>query len=1225
MHDMRRVWRWGFRLLILLIVLAIALAITVQVVLGTGLPRRLVISKLESALALRFGASSVHTGWGGRTELADVTVALPLGSNAFFKVKAIKVRHTNLLGMALSRSVTVKVIELDQPELVVQQDDAGQWNVLQAAQLIERAVGGKQAAQTAEPNKPEVAQIPQVILKDGVVRVIDRTGKTATVQPLNVEGKPDGPLVWRYDATAGPVDSPQLHVVGKLVPGGDWQHEVSLALHGEEEWIKPWLASDAARQLINQSTVNVDWRGRATGNGVSGLLELKDVHAAEYKATGPVNVDVQGSVVTARPAQLLVEGVPSLPAGVTLRGGEARFDGATLQLHDLLATAATGDVRLNGRYALKDNAATVTADWNAVQLPTGYTQTGSLKLDFREDWTGLLQASAQITSTAFSKAASWDAVVSLNGSGNTFRAIEWDVTAKKLRVKQGAIDADLDDLTAKLTNTPTDLTLASLSVPAGQLTPDRPRGTLRGSGRYRWPDPASTKGDDWFVSISGEKWPIFDKREVTASFNLDASGDLNAPHADPARGEWARLNEFYAETSNGIRTWAGGKVSYRAVGKPAELWVYMWYPQFALRGYTEANALQGGEFANQLHVTGGIDPPFLTLDGSLQGTSVLVGSRPVGDVSMTLHGDMRGKDYRDYTIDLKTQHLSLFEGDWDLAAHYASKTGDALVDVKLEQMSATALAQFVKNPAPVGGTVSGQWSVALPDLQLQRSTVEGDFTVANPRAPYFAADSITGHLSTNPRNILVNRIRVLRKLGGQIDGSLSFAVAHPTQLKATLNAAAWPLQLPGASLLIYAQTPRESPATIDLTRGNVWGPFKLDVYPILHGVDCGVVHTAGDLEGHRVSLTQINAEGFGGKITGVASYDLDNQLSARADLKWENLDSTQLSAFWTAPTPTTVPTTTGPVNEPGELFGRLSGSARLGAPTGARPLAPLLLQIDAKGQNLVWRTTVVDGAALNVYYDPSSENGEERLIMDRSVLRFAGGSANVFARLTRHPLEAAAIPDSRRPATQPTSTWAFNVAVDANNLDLNQLAHTGDKGAKDQPGKVQLHTTLLGNPADRRTWVGDGTARLTESDLEDNTIMSGLYAIMSVKFGHKEPVGRGSASFHFEGEDLRIDSFFFTQRGIEARGNGTVRSIWTVPDSPIDAFVAGTLRPLKDLKLPFAADLDRVVSLLQRSLTVIQVRGTVREPKISQKTFADIGQGLKTFILGDLFGTNSGE
>jgi hypothetical protein len=285
----------------------------------------------------------------------------------------------------------------------------------------------------------------------------------------------------------------------------------------------------------------------------------------------------------------------------------------------------------------------------------------------------------------------------------------------------------------------------------------------------------------------------------------------------------------------------------------------------------------------------------------------------------------------------------------------------------------------------------------------------------------------------------------------------------------------------------------------------------------------------------------------------------------------------------------------------------------------------LLLHVDLKGQNLIWRTTVIDGAAVNVFYQPASETGEQRIVMANSVLHFAGGSANVFARLTKHPLEAAAVPDARRPATQPTAAWAFDVAVDANNLDLNQLAHTGDKNAKNQPGKVRLHTTLLGNPADRRTWVGDGTAHLTESDLEDNTIMSGLYAIMSIKFGHKAPVGRGSAAFHFEGEDLRIDSFFFTQRGIEARGNGTVRSVWTIPDSPVDGYVTGTLRPLKDLKLPFAASLDKVVSLLQRSLTVIQVGGTVRDPKIRQATFADIGQGLKQFILGDLLGTNAPE
>src|SRR5438105_15732255 len=75
--------RWWRRIgVALLIVLVLAIG-GVQLVLMTQVPRNLVISELERELGLRVSTASLSSGWLGNTTLQDVTLSLPLASEAF--------------------------------------------------------------------------------------------------------------------------------------------------------------------------------------------------------------------------------------------------------------------------------------------------------------------------------------------------------------------------------------------------------------------------------------------------------------------------------------------------------------------------------------------------------------------------------------------------------------------------------------------------------------------------------------------------------------------------------------------------------------------------------------------------------------------------------------------------------------------------------------------------------------------------------------------------------------------------------------------------------------------------------------------------------------------------------------------------------------------------------------------------------------------------------------
>src|SRR5205807_568692 len=97
-----------------------------------------------------------------------------------------------------------------------------------------------------------------------------------------------------------------------------------------------------------------------------------------------------------------------------------------------------------------------------------------------------------------------------------------------------------------------------------------------------------------------------------------------------------------------------------------------------------------------------------------------------------------------------------------------------------------------------------------------------------------------------------------------------------------------------------------------------------------------------------------------------------------------------------------------------------------------------------------------------------------------------------------------------------------------------------------------------------------------------------------------------------------VTQFYYFNRGVEARGTGQIKHIWKGTEAEPDAYVIGSARPLKDLKVPFAADVDKILSVVQQGVTTVHVIGTVENPKVKSAAFGDIGQALRSVILSDV-------
>ena len=86
---------------------------------------------------------------------------------------------------------------------------------------------------------------------------------------------------------------------------------------------------------------------------------------------------------------------------------------------------------------------------------------------------------------------------------------------------------------------------------------------------------------------------------------------------------------------------------------------------------------------------------------------------------------------------------------------------------------------------------------------------------------------------------------------------------------------------------------------------------------------------------------------------------------------------------------------------------------------------------------------------------------------------------------------------------------------------------------------------------------------------------------------------------------------------VYAYGDPRVDDIRKYPDCTLSGSVAGTFRPLENLKLPFFADADQIFSVLQSNFSAIALGGTARKPSYTPQSVADLGSALKRVLVGD--------
>lgn len=1122
--------RWLYRILIGLGVLILLVVVGLQIVFWTNLPRNLAIPIAQRHLGLRVECKSLSTGWLGHTTLKGVTLALPLDGRAFLEIPELKISHTSLFGIIFGRTAEVDSIELIGPKVHVRQNDAGHWNLQDVAESVAKTnTGPSEQEQSQTPLK-----LPEITIRQAQITVVTQSHEQVTIDNLFVHGRPNGALVYTYDAKV----PGQLESQGRLVPGGDWTHQLSIQVQNVGDWVRPWI-----RQWPDPAMARLNWQGKVAPDGIRGRLTVEDTRIQQYSAKGVVDISGANGGVVVRPDGLSIEG-GQIP-GTSLVGGSAKLIGGVISLDGLLISTAGGLARLDGQYLLESQSADLKAAWDQVHFPSGVTQSGSLEANLTMRWPKQPHLDVTINSNGRLSDGGWDARMKLAAQGEGWNQMNWHLDFPRLELN-GSRQIELNNLSADLRTSNSLVSLDSLKLP------DTEKLACRGG--------IDLSKQTWWLWADGNNWILPEANDARVRFSVNTWGDFTN----------ATVEQLYLQVGQ-LELVARGHYLPDAT-RPLNVNVEVEHPD---RSGMEGRSPLRGRLWSQLNLSGKVMPLSVDVKGQLYGKGLQVYQRLLGDVAVELTGQINSGQG-----ELHTTQLNLLGGRWRFDAMYPAKEQELRVAVSVDDLPLKESSALVVG-RPVEGNLSGKWTINLPRLNPERMTMTGEFHAENVESSQFAAQSAEGKMRLDEGVLQVGPV-VMRQDDGQISATATLRQAEENKAQVRVEASAWPLRWGDGRLDVWMKS------NLDLNWKELTasGPLDLTAAASLGDKPLGKVELDADLQGRSAVIKKIGGDIFGGSIQGQARVDLDKPMQSRGQFAWSAIDDDQVAAVFPALDP---------------LDGRFSGAVQFEPSEDARALEPFRVTGTIRSEGGHYRELQIGDVSFLIFVGIADRYSVYRAVLEHFDMTAGGGRIKLWARAGRH------------------REGDFSAQVDLSfaDLELDQLVHTARTTDKPLPGKLSGQMTAVGDPRDLERIYAEGGVKLTESDLAGVPGFTQLYNALHLSLGRQQPSGEGYGAFRIDGGTLSLLSARYFNRGIEAFASGSSPNIWSGKRAGLDYVIVGTARPLKNIDIPFFADMDSVLSILQSALTSMRVTGTVGQPKVIPMAFSELGGNILGVLLGE--------
>jgi hypothetical protein len=1163
--------RWLIRILIGVAIAIVAVIVIVQIVLWTPLPRRIVTQLIEKELGLRISAANLSTGWLGNSELTDVSLGLPLSNNDFLKVKRLKIKHSSLIGLALG-NMNVGSIEIDDPQVYVVQDANGAWNLQQVLVLLGR-LGGSNTAQNQTTGSNAggagpVPKLPSVRLVNGLIHVADNQHHSVDLKPLNVTGASNGLLVWDYKLTIA--DS--ISMTGKLAPGGNWQHQITLAAHDLDPLLKDWgVPTTYSANLKSQ------WDGQLTDGKLTGTLIVQKATASKVPAlgdiqfTGSVNALVDGSVVTLHPNNLiLTTALLALPtAGI--ESGTIIYDSSGVRAQALTLRALGGLSNVDASFDPQTLATDLHARWSGLSLAKQTSQYGSLNAKLRLPFAGqpVITMDLEDSGTIGVPTNRWNAKLNLTGQGRSWQNIDWILTAPQLVYSTKSERVDLSQLSAHVSQHLPIVELTSMSLPSSGNT----LASFNSSGRVDF------GSKHWNFDAAGGFNTTFENTPVPMNIVLHTSGTNNRYDLKSLVLGFADLT-FTADGSYDT-----------SLPTPVNLHILL-----AQTPRIVSDSPVQGEVNGDFNIVGALFEehgrfrPYLTTTGDLRSNDLVLFNRPIGDIDIKLAGITRtpnlpGEEPGPTITEIHTVDFKLFEAPWDLSINCPDAQGNLQAVLETRRLPLEELARFAKQKG-ITGQLNAKWNLVIPSDSLHDLDLQSEYHLTDVNLKGLTADTVDATATLKDGLLKLNPL-IAKSGAGVITTTASIDLQNPSHLNTETTVDRWPYRLSGA---VGAVVSAHTKLDLDLKAKDLGANGSLTASTdLLLGEKTKLAHAdlAATILNRMVSIDQLTGKVVSGTFNGAAKFDFDKPLQAAGQITCENIDGAAIATMF--------PAADG-------LTGKYSLAITLAPARDPRPLEPVRMDINVASTNARFRSMQIGDGSLLTLHGVSYLN-IDRAVLDHSDLYMAGGVAHIWGRISyRH---------NARLATQ--------VAVDFEHFQLDQLAHIDPLLKKPIPGILNGHIGVIRSGPHSSQVLAQAHVDLTQTDLGNFGPLAALYSVMHLGSSSK---GYGTVDLGFQQDVLRVTDFHFFNSGLEARGLCSVGPIdYTTPlNSKIGGQLVGTLQPLKDIKLPFISDFNQAFNAFQGSLTAIDLVGTLGEPHYPSALATDLGKTLQQLLVGEAEG-----
>ncbi|MCX5645197.1 MAG: hypothetical protein NTZ17_11020 [Phycisphaerae bacterium] len=1165
-------------MLVLFIVLAAIIAVGGTLILRSDWLGNQVVARVSGQLGVDVSVRSFSLGWGGDATLGNVSVRMPLSDEVVFSADRMKLGLNAVPLLVLGRPIGLHSVEINHPTVFLHQSQSGHWNVQDVWMRVQASIG---------PSSPQGRgiELPDVVIHDGTVRIVEPNAAPQTVSPIEFTGRRQGQILWAFDLQAAPIAS----LAGQVATGGDWASDVRFRVQDLGPLVRSLLGQDLAPvQAAGR------WKGALAQDTWNGTIQLDESTVGRVTLQGDAQVEATSDRVTISPRRLTVSEPNLAGEAIQLTDGAVGISPERITLESLAAKAGALGGRIDGHWNPDARNGEFSGSWVAAMPGPSFPSHGTYRFSVKSPQEGRKEAQANVTVQARTPLGSWHAVADVQASGVDWPTSRWQIQVPTFSWSRGERQVDVTGAAARIDLRWPQVQLASLSIPQAKQASANARFDMH------------TRQWSAQIAVDQLRWPSLGANGL--DFRLQAEGD----------GNEARVSELRVTQNESVVT-AQGDLSFVG-GGPQNVHLSADWPARSLHPEPPAAAQPpetvpaaqpAGRWRLEAVVTGQVQPLALDAEATLSGQNIALGKRSVDRVQVPVHVTADDKQ-----VDATTQPFDLLGGRWQLTGRYDVAKWATEVHVFASDLSQAALASMAGLPLASGGQAHGEIRLRMPGFEIQKAVAVGTWSAQDVNIPPLKAQRAQGTIRIGDGAVRLDDIQ-LEQDGGRAQASMSLQLDQPQIVSVELDAKSWSARLPGRPVTLVMDG--RTKLRVNVAKKTADGDAHLTGKVVWQDRDLADVRLTTRVQGQTVEVQEFHARTLGGSADGAARIPLNHWIDSAAQLRWQGIGPKQLEA-WLPPFARYQGAMSGSLvveqtagakrRKEGEKIGTSEGKdlppsdllplSPSRVPTiapgeGPPPLGPMRFVLDANMAGDRFGPAQIDICQITGYVD------QTRLLIDNACFDVLGGRLKARARLSQH-----------------TDKYYGSIATDFNNLNLDQLVHAIDPNASEHVGRLSGSATILPAFQNQVLLAGEARINLTESDLVNNGVTQTLYNTLSLHFGSQKPTGTGEIRLSFQGPAVAISSAQYFNRGVEIRGAGAIKDINLGGDSPIEGYAVASTRILKGAKLPGIGSLDRVMDLFQTGAASVKIAGVLDNAQVKVVPLPEILSPFRRLLWAQL-------